>query len=335
MSFDETTCSSAILFDTMNNISGNRNAALEAFRAKDWGNGALYALRIINSSTDPEIHFYLGCCYEKGFVVEQDDVNAANLYAQAVEKGHVKAMCRLAGLRERSGTDKELVEAVKLYANAAVKGDAASKKRLGELGNDIATAPIVIDQALYAFKKGEYKKGGMLALLTDMSDRTLQMWVGYCYDEGKGTKKDDVKALHWYQMAADNGNAWSMYRIGWKYEFGEGVEADLVKAFRWYKKAATEGEVEGQYNLADMYEDGKGTKKDLDEALYWYRLAAGQGHAKAKRGVERIEAELGVSNTDDPIKQLDRMIGLQSVKDKVRELVDLVKVQRMREADWL
>ena len=313
-------------------LSDYQNLALEAFEGRHWAKGIAYAEK--TDISDSEIQFFMGLCCETGSGTDKDYAKAFDWYSKAAEQGNAKAMRNLGKMyADGLWADPNPVLAVKWYVEAVALGDKTAKSLLRGLRED--AQDILVRSAKEAFDKDEFKKGVCLALSTDMSNATLQMWVAYCYDRGKGIRKSEAKAFEWYQKAANNGNAWSMNQLGLKYERGEGTAKNLREAVKWYKAAAEKGNKAAQYNLGDMYEFGKGTEKNLEEAVRWYRKAVEQGNEDAQKALERVEAELAAMAEADPMRQLEKMIGLQSVKDQVKELVALVKVQKMKEASGL
>ena len=66
---------------------------------------------------------------------------------------------------------------------------------------------------------------------------------------------------------------------------------DEVQAVRWYRLAAEQGYAGSQYWLGELYERGEGVPKDRSEAIRLYELAAKQGYAPAKKCVEPGYAE--------------------------------------------
>ena len=326
------------LFDDLDQLADEMNdyreMALEEFKGKHWAKGIVYAEK--TDMTDADLQFYRGYCCEKGLGTEKEPGEAFEWYTKAVDHGHVGAMRNLGKMYEAGvWVNYNLEEAIRLYTDAAVKGDGVSKRRLEKLAANSDTSESVVRAAKDAFGNDEWDKGVTLAFCTRRSDADLQMWLAYCYDTGKGVAKDAMLAYGWYYKAANSGNVWSMNQLGLKYERGEGTGKNLKAAVKWYKAAAEEGHKYAQFNLADMYEYGKGTEKNLKEAVRWYRKAVEQGNEDAQKALERVEAEIAAAAADDPMVQLEEMIGLQSVKDQVKELADLVKVQKMKEASGL
>ena len=53
---------------------------------------------------------------------------------------------------------------------------------------------------------------------------------GAMYVEGRGVKRDDKRALYWYEKSAKQGRADPQYNLGVMYEQGRGTEKDFKKA---------------------------------------------------------------------------------------------------------
>jgi uncharacterized protein len=56
----------------------------------------------------------------------------------------------------------------------------------------------------------------------------------------------------------------------------EEVRQNYTAAMHWYQLAAKQGDPQAQGNIGIMYSYGKGVPQDFTEAVKWYRLAADQ-----------------------------------------------------------
>jgi tetratricopeptide (TPR) repeat protein len=84
------------------------------------------------------------------------------------------------------------------------------------------------------------------------------------------------------QLAAAYNDRRAQNNLGFMYEFGLGTTKDETTAVIYYQLSAEQGYAAAQYNLARMYQTGRGgLKKNLDTAKLWYRKAAGQGDSDA------------------------------------------------------
>ena len=95
-------------------------------------------------------------------------------------------------------------------------------------------------------------------------------WLGYCYEYGKGTKKNLDSAFGWYEKAANANIANAIYHLGRLYYDGKGVQQDYNKAFGLFKKACDLRESLAYEYLADCYFYGQGTKINYEKALQFY-----------------------------------------------------------------
>jgi TPR repeat protein len=94
-------------------------------------------------------------------------------------------------------------------------------------------------------------------------------------------ERDDVRAAHWYGLAADQGDASAQNNLGVMFASGQGVQQDDRRAVYWYTQAAEQGHALAQYNLGGMYNSGRGVARDPVRAYMWMLLAADGGDATA------------------------------------------------------
>ena len=111
--------------------------------------------------------------------------------------------------------------------------------------------------------------------------------LGPLYDNGDGVPEDDVEAVRWYRLAAEQGLDVAQYSLGVMYANGTGVPEDDAEAVRWYRLAAEQGYDVAQYTLGVRYSEGDGVPEDDREAVRWFRLAAEQGDADAQFNLAR------------------------------------------------
>ncbi len=77
-----------------------------------------------------------------------------------------------------------------------------------------------------------------------------------------------------------------------KYASGAGVTEDDVEAVRWYRLAAEQGYAEAQWLLGTMYGDGDGVPADDVLAYMWFMLSGAQGHGSAQESKDIIEGRM-------------------------------------------
>lgn len=84
----------------------------------------------------------------------------------------------------------------------------------------------------------------------------------------------DVEAFDKLKPLAEQGYPRAQYQLGRLFAAGRGTRKDERTAAHWFRQAAQRGERHAQYALAVCYADGRGVPADLDQALEWYAKAA-------------------------------------------------------------
>mgnify|MGYP002623996334 CR=1 FL=1 len=106
--------------------------------------------------------------------------------------------------------------------------------------------------------------------------------LGYAYDMGTNGKTENLqKAIKYYRISAERGNASGQANLGIMYKKGRGVTQDYAEALKWLRKAADQNNSTGMCSLGEMYQNGYGVTQDNYEALKWFRKAADQKHKTA------------------------------------------------------
>lgn len=144
--------------------------------------------------------------------------------------------------------------------------------------------------------------------------------LGAMYANGNGVPQNYTKAIEYYQIAADAGDAYSLYCLGYCYLYGLGGEenhnkgielldaaaardipeanehmgwlyfrnqyrpSDHQRSFSYMKKAADLGDPIAQTHIAQAYEGGwwGAPAQDYDIAKHYYDLALAQDHDHAQ-----------------------------------------------------
>lgn len=126
-------------------------------------------------------------------------------------------------------------------------------------------AGALLNRGINSYKAGHYE-----AALHDLfiADKQGHMkaarYIGLCYENGYGVKKDIKKAASWFHKAASRGDITAMYDLGRFYETGTGVKQDYRKARELYEKAAARTDHVGapaMLALGRLYEEGLGTTR--------------------------------------------------------------------------
>lgn len=127
-----------------------------------------------------------------------------------------------------------------------------------------------------AYRKGKYKAAlEYLRPLAESGDARAQSTVGQLYYlGGHGVQRDDAKAVKWFRLGAEQGNAVAEFSLGVMYAEGRAVPQDNVEAEKWYRLAADQGNAAAEYNLGLLDTKGVDGPPDYVHAHMWFNLAA-------------------------------------------------------------
>ncbi|MBW4727092.1 tetratricopeptide repeat protein [Prevotella nigrescens] len=110
------------------------------------------------------------------------------------------------------------------------------------------------------------KKGLLLMFVCSV------LFLSFSSCQNKAKKADELRlkyefeeAAKLYKEAADEGDAYAMWKLSRAYTFGEGVEVDDKKGFRLLEEAANAGLEEAKAGLARWYIEEFSTKTDIDK----------------------------------------------------------------------
>ena len=118
------------------------------------------------------------------------------------------------------------------------------------------------------------------------------------------TAAGTVRAIGWYESAAQHGNRKAMAELGKLYAGGWKEGTDFAKAADWFAKAALAGDVDAAFDLAILYDRGLGRPHDIAEAYRWYAVAAGSGDKHAASRATVLAGKIAPNERDG----LDRAI---------------------------
>lgn len=112
----------------------------------------------------------------------------------------------------------------------------------------------------------------------EAGDAYAQLNLGAAYDNAQGLERDVEQALHWYQLAAEQGLAEAQFNLA---HLLVEEEISTVAAAEWMQKAAEQGMADAQYLLGVIYAEGIGVAMNDARARQWLQRAIDQGQADA------------------------------------------------------
>jgi len=84
------------------------------------------------------------------------------------------------------------------------------------------------------------------------------------YAKGRGVKENHKKAVKWYQLAGEQGDADAQFNLGLMYYKGQGVPQDYVLSHMWSNLAGTNGDKNAVTNRNTV--EKKMTPEEIEKA---------------------------------------------------------------------
>ena len=239
---------------------------------------------------DTEMMEYLASAYLTGEGADRDPAKAAGWFRKLAELGRAEDQCCMGLLHIRGlGVERDFEKAVFWLQKAADGGDntapdlipdcrtcleKAEKAKAGD-----AQAQAELAMALTRLSQVLTPEGGEedltaalhLAEQSAAQNSGLGLWVlALACEHGRGTPKDEKKAMELYRKGAELGDPACQHSLGCYYLEGDVIPKDTRAGFAWCMKAAQQGYPRAMKMVGSCCQFGIGTEKDLQEALKWY-----------------------------------------------------------------
>ncbi|MCW8310747.1 sel1 repeat family protein [Sphingobacterium sp. InxBP1] len=211
----------------------------------------------------------LALCYEYGFAVAQDPYKASEYITKAADLGFPYAQYVLGRYYLNGLVQQDTARGLQLLEQAA-------NQQVGEALLLLGDYYFFDYEQLEEYDKGfaYYERAQQLGYLSD--------GLGMCYEFGVGVEAHPPTAFSYYKQAAERGNQEAIYRLGRCYYFGIGTEEDKKEAFRNFLEVAHQGNTYARYFAGVQLLEGEGVEADLNEGVEWIRKAAEAEYAEAQ-----------------------------------------------------
>ena len=292
-------------------------------------NEALRWFRMAANQGYAEAQCQLGHMYRLGEGVQEDESEAMRWYETAANQGYAEAQCQLGHMYSRGETVQKDNEAER----SRIKQDVylLGVNHLETMVNrpadvDYQTRGEALRWYVMAADQGHNGAESHLYSLFDKLGGVQEaarrgFAIAQFYWGHHLLNNDEMEALRWYEMAANQGYAKAQDYCGYlcrplrltrgigNRSHREVVQEDGREALRWYKMAADQGYAKAQHELGNMYRMGEGEDIPMDrrEALRWYEMAANQGYAKAQDYLGYIYENGYIHANGDVIVPKDRI----------------------------
>lgn len=105
-----------------------------------------------------------------------------------------------------------------------------------------------------------------LKTLEEMNSPEGLFWLGQYYLEGYNGTKDSGTATQYFQRSAALGFVPALNAVADSYLIGDGIDKNPVKALEYYEAAAQKGYGPAQFNAGVLCKNGIEVPKDLNKA---------------------------------------------------------------------
>lgn len=214
-----------------------------------------------------EACYMVGLCYLEGTGIHQDSTQAVAWFTEAAKYAHPLSQYYLGmAYKNGDGITKDIPRAAQWLVHAAKQGVVEAQK-----------------EAAVCYEMLGKQKGAATLFLAgaEAGDSYCQERIADCYADGVGTLQCTELAIHYYELAANQGNVTAQVKLGNRYASGNGVPLSMKNAIYWWMKAANADNPEAQNALAECYASGNGVYMNYQQAMAWWNKAATAGNVLA------------------------------------------------------
>ncbi len=131
-----------------------------------------------------------------------------------------------------------------------------------------------LSSGIAAFEAKNFAQSlAMLGPLAEVGEADAQYRLAIMYQNGLGVVRNELLAMKWMVVAANQNFPLAQHGLGFMYMDGDCVAKNGEKAVLWFSRAAEQGMIGSLTSLAMIYETGNGVPQNIEEARRLYRLA--------------------------------------------------------------
>jgi len=276
--------------------------------AERWTSVALNHLDEINilaEKGNPFAQVILSHIYNS--VDSHKDLKESFMWAErAAEQGHLQGINHLAiDYYFGTGVEKNTETAIKLLSaegNEELPWNATILAYIYLMGE---TAAQLHDKTIDLLQRAANK-----------NDVSALYYLGYIYDNGMGTAKDEQQAISWFSKVVETENQYdtAYYDLGSIYFNKKSPLHNYNIAMEWFEKGAVRDDPDSQVYLAYGKYHGIGTEKNHESANYWFKEAAAQDEPYALYMLGKMSYEGKTKDINKVRELLKKAIDLGSVE---------------------
>jgi TPR repeat protein len=211
--------------------------------------------------------------------VAPSDIATAIKYCRVAAGSSRRALYQLG---RAYAANKQMVEAIGAWRNAADKGSTSAMVELGVLYGTGAGVARDEAQARKLFERAA--EAGNPRGVTNLAALS-----------GGGASSDPARARELLAKSAET-NAEAQYQLGLMMADGTGGAKDDAGARAMFEKAAAQNHPGALERMGAFAQEGRGGPKDSSAAKAYYERAAALGDEDAKRALKRIECPYAIKD---------------------------------------
>lgn len=236
---------------------------------KDNQKGLEYLVHAVEKK-DGEAAYYIGKLYDEGKYVEKNEYYAVSYYSDGARFGNANAQYKIGVKMLKSGDKSNYGKGISYLKKAAGAGHLQSCVELSRL---YATSNDFVKDS-----KRDYIY--YLTCAANGGDSESQSILAGYYRTGNIVSQDDNKANYYYNLYASNAVTKEEQKDPSTYYYAAisaMKEKDYEKAIRFFQISADKGNADAYYALGRIYENGLGVRVDYELALDYYKKAKNSG----------------------------------------------------------
>ena len=203
--------------------------------------------------------YNLGGCYLKGIGVHKSLFKAFQYFKVSADQGCAEAQIEVGkAFEEGVGIDKSPEQAFHYYKLAA---DQEHPLGIDSIARGLLYVARAYREGVWVEKSPEQaafyfnKYFVMLLAKADAGNAQFQAIVGIYFEQGEELPQSIKKAIHYYQLAADQNDPTGLFCLASCYAIGRGVPRSYEKALNYYRLAADHGNVSAQSAIELLSKD--------------------------------------------------------------------------------
>ncbi|HYX52902.1 MAG TPA: tetratricopeptide repeat protein [Candidatus Limnocylindrales bacterium] len=225
----------------------------------------------------------LASCYDLGMHVSPDGKESIRLLGEAANQGYAPAEYELGRIYLYGrGIPADYAKALTWVQKAADQGNPRAQRDLAfmyERGLGVTADPA---------RAAEWNRKAAA-----QGNSEAQLQLARALDQGSGVDKNPAEARRWYAKATGAEQPAAQLALARK----SLAQGNCTGAIHWFEEAAEHGEAEAMFGLGELYRGGK-CPRNSERALLWFTLGGRFGMQESKDEAAKLAGTLALSTNN-------------------------------------